>query len=302
MSVLATFTDHFSDVPKDQPRTMAVDLFRHVPVVNVPQLTHNLSEAARKRLSFILPYKAKAPWADDLSWLPATATDNLDEGLQRPLVNRPWDWIEAGTRDQASEHLIIGGANIPSLDFALFGARYTREVIVGEAEVVERGWRTDAPRSSDLLMQQDSFATGSLFESDWRSSRAGLNAKREADDGELEDYGEEVDGPADGPLDPAALEQAFHESSPAPTVLSRTSAAGVAAGSSRRGSPVVQGQRGAESSSVPRTSTKRKASTDAGSSTAPQDEPQMQVPAAKRGRGRGGSKTTSKTTRGRGKK
>ncbi|KAH7096964.1 hypothetical protein BKA62DRAFT_482581 [Auriculariales sp. MPI-PUGE-AT-0066] len=203
----------------DDPKATVVDLFKNVPSVKPDDLPSNMTTSLHRRLLLILPHQAKSPYTDNLIWSPGSPMDDNQDYMQRPVTNRPWEWLENVARDSIEDDLALS-ANPISIPLALFGGRPTTERVLGEAEVGDHGWRTAAPRASDLVMQQDTFATGSIFESDWRGSRLNSHGQRDMDDAELEEETEERAGSAD--IDhAAAVEQAFQESSPAPTVLSR---------------------------------------------------------------------------------
>ncbi|EJD35643.1 hypothetical protein AURDEDRAFT_117332 [Auricularia subglabra TFB-10046 SS5] len=255
--LLDTVSMMVDEFPKD-PKTAATDLFRNLPAVEPESLSEGIPDCFKDRLRFILPYRARSPYTDDLVYItPATSDISYGPGV----TNRPWEWLEC---------LDAGATSIP-LEF--FGGRGTGEAALDDLE---------GARAGDVLQQQDTFNTGSLFELDWRQSR--IPASTEADD-------EPTPPPAadDTHEHEQATSEAFpHEPSPAPTVLSRTSAGGFASASvsSRRGSPALAMRGRGSATTGSGTGSKRASSAMEDSST-------------DNGEGRSGSAVPNKRARGR---
>ncbi|KZV96289.1 hypothetical protein EXIGLDRAFT_435689 [Exidia glandulosa HHB12029] len=291
--LLDTASIMVDDYPKD-PKTAAADLFRNIPTLDPARLPGFLPHDFNQRLVFILPYRPSNHYTSDLVYAHPETNGSLTYGA--PVQHRPWEWIESiearnsPTLDEHGEHVVANSTSIP---LELFGARPT----------AERVYTGDEPaRLGDLLLQQDTFASGSVFENDWRQSRLArndaqnLDAPSPAESGEHE---QQESGPAVDPFQ--------HEPSPAPTVLSRTSAfAGSASASSRRGSPAIQMGRGGtaeQQGTMSSRGSKRKASTASSSvieiDDGPDEAEQSRPTAAKRRRARPAPATA---TRARGKK
>lgn len=254
--LLDTASMMVDDFPKD-PKT-ATDLFRNFPTVEPETLSDSIPDCFKARLQFILPYRASSQYTDDLVYItPSTSDISYGPGV----AERPWEWLEC---------LDAGATSIP-LEY--FGGRGTGEAVLGDLE---------GARAGDLLQQQDTFNTGSLFELDWRQSR--IPASTEADD-------EPTPPPAadDTHEHEQSASEAFpHEPSPAPTVLSRTSAGGFASASvsSRRGSPALAMRGRGSAATGTGTGSKRGSSAMEDSST-------------DNGEGRSGSAAPNKRARGR---
>lgn len=231
---------------------------------------------------FILPYRSTNRYTDDLVYVTPEAQDGLSYG--GAVQHRPWEWIESieardsPTLDEHGEPVVVNATSIP-LD--LFAARPTAERVYAPPPA-------GGARPGDLMLQQDTLASGSVFEHDWRQSRVPAGPDEPAaHDGE--EHGEQDAAPDHAQPDPFQ-----HEPSPAPTALSRTSAfAASASVSSRRGSPAVQHATMSSSRG-----SKRKASTTSSAIEIDDDEAEPVRAPPKRGRGR----PPAPSTRARGKK
>jgi hypothetical protein len=277
-----------------------MEAFKPIPDIDPQRLLANLPRDLQPRLQLLLPLRARSQYTDGLVWIPATPEDDPDDNILRPVTNRPWEWLDSVAPEDESGPT----ANPTSIPLSFFNGRATNVQVLSESEVGDHGWNSPPPRPADLIMQQDSSMGMNIFEADWRLSRMGRKRDPDADNAEHDDEADAHAVGGDGSHD-QSMEQVFPESSPAPTVLSRTSAA--MSGSSRRGSPAVQVGRGSIDPSSSRTSTKRKAAAPASASTNNSsafdaEDSDMHAPAAKRGRGRAVSGKTTAQPRGRGKK
>ncbi|KAJ7350313.1 hypothetical protein DFH08DRAFT_106631 [Mycena albidolilacea] len=217
-------------------KTPTFDPFAYAPSIPPPGIPFDFPREYRNQVQVLLGH---LPPNAVVSQLGTSHRDSNGQLLyDAPVLNRPWEWIEnlgepalLDPKEEEKERENKTVKNSGSLSLEAFGARMTGDSIL-------EGQQTDERIQANIQTFQDGLSADAMFKRDWRETRMEPEVATLVDPsmGRLRGETSVLGGagstqPIQGRLDKKAIPR----TSPASSVLSRSSAHGSAG--SRRPSP-----------------------------------------------------------------